>query len=171
MRETPILQGDGVVLRPLRVDDAEALFAAHGDVRAHHFWSGPAHESIAQTARYIQDTLDIPGARVWAITETGGPAMGRIGLFEHREGVGEFGIIMRPDAQGRGLALKAVMLASAYAFETMGLHRLVADIDPDNSGSLNLFLRAGFHREALLKQNWRTHLGLRDTVLMAKFMS
>jgi [ribosomal protein S5]-alanine N-acetyltransferase len=165
---TATLSAPGVVLRPLVLDDAAALFAAHGDAQTHHYWSGPAHTSVEQTAKYVADTLALPGAHVWAITESGGEAMGRIGLFVLREGVGEIGIIMRPDAAGRGFASRALNLVVEHGFTALGLHRIAADIDPDNNASLSLFLRAGFQREGLLRGNWKTHLGIRDTIMMGK---
>jgi ribosomal-protein-alanine N-acetyltransferase len=168
MTTPPILQASGVVLRPLVVGDAQAMFAAHGDEQTHHFWSGPAHANVAQTVQYIEDTLALPGAHCWAITEDGGEALGRIGLFVQREGVAEIGIIMRRDATGRGFASKAVTLACDYGFTQLGLHRIAADIDPENNASISLFLRAGFQREGLLRGNWKTHLGVRDTVMMGK---
>ena len=137
------LSTEGVVLRPLEVADAEALFAAHGDTRTHTYWSSPAHNSIEETASYIRDTLTLPGAHVWAITESGGEALGRIGLFVEREGVADIGIIMRPEATGRGLASKAVSLVVEHGFSVLGLHRIGADIDPDNNASISLFLRIG----------------------------
>jgi ribosomal-protein-alanine N-acetyltransferase len=165
---TPMLEASGIVLRPLELADAPALFAAHGDEQTHKYWSGPAHTNVAQTAAYIEDTLAMPGSRSWAITESGGEALGRIALFQLREGVGEIGVILRPDATGRGFASKALKLVEAFAFGELGLHRLVADVDPDNSASLSLFLRAGFHREGLLRGNWKTHLGIRDSVILGK---
>ncbi|HVK81737.1 MAG TPA: GNAT family N-acetyltransferase [Verrucomicrobiae bacterium] len=164
----PQLEGQGIVLRALDVADAQALFAAHSDEHTHQYWSSPAHKNVEETASYIKGTLDIPGAHVWAITESGGDALGRIGLFVEREGVGEIGIILRPDAAGRGFASKALNLVVAYGFETLDLHRIAADIDPDNAASLNLFLRNGFEREGLLRGNWKTHLGIRDTVMLGK---
>ena len=168
MAAIPNLEAPGAVLRPLELSDAEALFAAHGDEGAHHYWSGPAHRDVAQTRAYIADTLDMPGAHVWAITEDGGEALGRIALFVQREGVGEIGIIMRPEATGRGFASKALGLVIEYGFGPLDLHRIAADIDPDNNASISLFLRAGFQREGLLRGNWKTHLGVRDTVMMGK---
>lgn len=168
MATPPSLSAPGVVLRPLVVGDADALFAAHGDEQTHHYWSGPAHADVAQTAKYIADTLALPGANAWAITEDGGEALGRIALFVLREGVGEVGIIMRPDATGRGLASKALTLVVEHGFGALGLHRVGADIDPDNTASLSLFMRAGFQREGLLRGYWKTHLGIRDTVMMGK---
>lgn len=165
---TPRLETTGVVLRPLDRADASALFAAHSDEQTHQYWSGPAHKTVAQTADYIQGTIDLPGAHTWAITESGGEALGRIALFAVRDGVGEVGVIMRREATGRGLASKALKLVDEYGFAELGLHRIAADIDPDNSASISLFLRAGYQREGLLRGNWKTHLGIRDSVIMAK---
>lgn len=168
MSDTPTLSAPGVVLRPLVVADAAALHSAHSDATTHQFWSSPAHKDVAQTAAYIEETLALHGARAWAITETGGEALGRVALFEVREGVGEYGIILRREAQGRGFASKAVELVANYAFDELHLHRLMADIDPENSASLTLFLRNGFQREGVLRENWKTHLGLRDSIILAK---
>lgn len=165
---TPTLTAPDLVLRPLLPSDAEALFAAHGDATTHTYWSSPAHNDVEETRQYIADTVAMNGAHVWAITEDGGGAMGRIALFVEREGVGEIGIIMRPDATGRGLASKALRLAVQYGFDALGLHRIGADIDPDNTSSLSLFLRAGFQREGVLRGNWKTHLGIRDSIIVGK---
>jgi len=164
----PNLDIPGVVLRPLAISDAEALFAAHGDARTHHYWSSPAHDTIEETRNYIAGTIAIEGACVWAITEDGGEALGRIGLFLEREGVADIGIIMTPSATGRGLASKALTLVVDYGFTRLDLHRIGADIDPDNNASISLFLRGGFQREGLLRGNWKTHLGIRDSVIMSK---
>lgn len=164
----PRLEAPGLVLRPLELTDAEALFAAHGDPAAHLYWGTPAHNSVEETRHYIAETLAMKGAHCWAITENGGEALGRIALFEVREGVGDLGIIMRREATGRGLASKALELVEQHAFSALGMHRLAADIDPDNTNSISLFLRAGFQREGLLRGNWKTHVGVRDSVVMGK---
>lgn len=163
---TPVLPGPGLVLRPLEVSDAAALFVAHADPETQKYRVAGPHKEVAETERYIRNTL--ARGHAWAITADGGEALGRIALRTPRAGVGEFGIFLRREAQGRGLASKAVRLVEAYAFGELDLHRLSAAIDPDNSASISLFLRAGFQREGLLRQHWRTHRGLRDAVIMGK---
>ena len=59
----PTLETQGAVLRPLELSDAEALFAAHGDARTHHYWSGPAHANVEQTRAYIAETIAMPAER------------------------------------------------------------------------------------------------------------
>lgn len=164
----PILHSAGAILRPLEVSDAAALFVAHSDPVVHYYWSSPAHTSVEQTRQEVEQALALAKGRVWAITADGGEALGRIALFVLRDGVGEIGILMRRDAQGRGLASKAVAMVCAHAFEHLGLHRLSVDIDPENTACLALFQRAGFEREGLLRGYWKTHLGMRDSVIMGK---
>ncbi|NEL61369.1 GNAT family N-acetyltransferase, partial [Escherichia coli] len=62
----------------------------------------------------------------------------------------------------------ALTLVCDYGFNQLGLHRIAADIDPDNNASISLFLRVGFQREGILRQNWKTHIGRRDSVIMSK---
>ena len=165
------LRGDGVVLRPLVDADAEAMFVAHGDPAVHHFWSGPALSSVEETRAYNAETVKMADGFCWAITEDGGEALGRIALFVRREGVAEVGLLLRRAAQSRGLARKALALVDEHAFTTLGLHRLYADIDADNTASLTLFERAGYEREGRLRGHWKTHIGVRDSVILGKTRS
>jgi RimJ/RimL family protein N-acetyltransferase len=81
---------------------------------------------------------------------------------------GEFGIVIRRAAQGRGLGRKALALAEAYAFGELGLTQLAADIDAENQASLALFRRAGFTGESFRPGYRTTKLGVRDSMLLTK---
>ncbi|RBY95211.1 alanine acetyltransferase [Blastococcus sp. TF02-8] len=65
---------------------------------------------------------------------------------------------------GRGVASLAVALVCDHAFGPVGLHRLQADIRPENGPSRRLVERLGFQREGLLRRyldidgGWRDHL-------------
>jgi [ribosomal protein S5]-alanine N-acetyltransferase len=65
---------------------------------------------------------------------------------------------------GRGMASLAVALVCDHAFGPVGLHRLQADIRPENRPSQRLVERLGFSREGLLRRyldidgDWRDHL-------------
>ena len=126
-----------------------------------------AHSDVSETKRYIEISLARSRA-AWAITEDGGEALGRLALRVPEPNVGEFGIIIRASAQRRGLGLKALILAEAYAFDTLRLTTLRADIDAENTPSIALFRRAGFVETALLRGDRTTKLGLRDSIILAK---
>ena len=65
---------------------------------------------------------------------------------------------------GRGMASLAVALVCDHAFGPVGLHRLQADIRPENLRSQRLVERLGFRREGLLRRyldidgDWRDHV-------------
>lgn len=80
------------------------------------------------------------------------------------------------DFADRGLMSEGVSLAIDYAFDTLKLHRLEANIQPENEKSINLVKRLGFSQEgfsqrylqvngewrdherwALTIENWRSH--------------
>lgn len=167
MSETPALMGEGIVLRPLALDDAAALFVALSDPEVQLYRRGEAHADLAETRTYIEDTLARSRA-AWAVTEDGGEALGRLALRTPEPDVGEFGIVLRRTAQRRGLGLKSLRLAEAYAFGALGLSRLIADVDSENAASLALFRSAGFTHETPAPARRRTKLGLRDSIILAK---
>jgi [ribosomal protein S5]-alanine N-acetyltransferase len=65
---------------------------------------------------------------------------------------------------GRGMASLAVALVCDHAFGPVGLHRVQADIRPENLPSQRLVERLGFRQEGLLRRYldidgaWRDHL-------------
>jgi len=65
---------------------------------------------------------------------------------------------------GRGMGSLAVALACDHAFSAVGLHRLQADIRPENEPSRRLVEGLGFSREGLLRRyldidgQWRDHV-------------
>ena len=67
------------------------------------------------------------------------------------------------DFAGQGLMSEGVGLAVNYAFNTLSLHRVEANIQPGNKKSINLVKRLGFTQEGFsrryLKINgeWRDH--------------
>lgn len=65
--------------------------------------------------------------------------------------------------EGSGLMSEALPLALTHAFRTLALHRLEANIRPENTRSIRLVERAGFRREGFsprflkIAGRWRDH--------------
>lgn len=165
----PTLRADPATLRALTMEDAEALFPAFADPENVTYWSSAAQTDISQTRDDIAWWLERPGNHAWAILDQSNAVAGRTGLMVLREGVAEVGIMLRPDFSGKGLARAAITALCDHGFSSLGLHRIVADIDPENTKSRRLFEACGFACEGTLRHNWRTHLGLRDSVMYARF--
>ena len=58
------------------------------------------------------------------------------------------GWAMHPDFQGQGYAAEAAGALLDLAFETAGLHRMYAELDPRNAASAALCVRLGMRHEA-----------------------
>ena len=65
----------------------------------------------------------------------------------------ELGYRLHPAYWGRGLGTEAARATVKYAADTLKLTRLIAVIEADNVGSVQVALRAGFHKEA--ETRWR----------------
>lgn len=64
---------------------------------------------------------------------------------------------------GQGLMREGLDLVKGYAFYTLGLHRLEANIQPDNDRSIALVRQCGFEKEGVsanflyINGRWRDH--------------
>ena len=74
------------------------------------------------------------------------------------------GYALREDAEGKGLMTEGLRAAVEFAFGPLNMHRIMANVRPDNARSLRLLERLGFQREGFapryLLQNgeWRDHI-------------
>lgn len=163
-RDTPVLETPRLILRPRRVEDADALFPAFADAELMTYWSGPPHETVAQTRADF--AREASGWRAWAITRKGDDtAIGFAAAGEKRQGnVTELGYLLAREHWGGGIAREAVSAVIDQVFAE-GQRRIFADTDPDNRGSRALLEHLGFRFEALLRAEWETHLGVRDTTI------
>ncbi|PCD01593.1 GNAT family N-acetyltransferase [Sphingomonas spermidinifaciens] len=164
MRPTPTLRTARLVLRRRTPADAEALFPAFADVEAMRYWSCAPHANVEET--HADFARNGGGWRVWAITPAGsGTAIGFVAAGEKRQGnVSELGYMLARAHWGRGFAGEAVSAVIDRVFAE-GQRRVFADTDPDNAASRALLERLGFRLEGLLRAEWETHIGVRDTAL------
>ena len=169
----PTLAADRLRLRPLRDADLPALVAIFGDADHLRYWShGPladldaAREYLGgitagwRERAFFQWGIDVAATRQLVGTVT-------LADWDRGNRRAEIGFILRPGVEGRGYATEAVRAALAFAFGPMGVHRVEADVDPDNAASLRLLDRIGFRREGLLRDRWFTFFGeWKDSLLL-----
>lgn len=171
-RRLPRLEGPRVVLRPLTLGDAPDLLAVFGDPEVCRYWSTTALRDLAEAEELVRDVESLFRARElfeWGIAERSGEGViGTATLFHvttaNRRA--EIGFAVGRAHQGRGLASEAVAILIAFAFDSLGLHRLEADVDPRNGPSLRLLERQGFRREGFLRERHFVGGEIQDTVLL-----
>lgn len=142
---TPRLQ-----LRSARAADLEAMHAVLSDPRATRWWSTPPHETLEQTARWLDGMIAHGPDQPDFVVELEGRVIGKAGFFE----LPEVGYILHPDAWGQGLAAEAVGAAVDHVFTTRHVETLTADVDPENTASIRLLERLGFVRTGAAQRTW-----------------
>ncbi|MEP2102192.1 MAG: GNAT family N-acetyltransferase [Parasphingorhabdus sp.] len=163
-----VLTTERLRLRPLRVDDADALHPAFADEDLMRWWSSGPHKTVAETREYVMQNCDGTRWQTWAITTTqDDTALGWVVFIRSldRPNVREIGYILNRPAWGTGIAREAVGRVIQFGFEELGLRRIYADVDPDNLASIKLLKIWGFQQEAHLRQEWETHIGIRDSLI------
>lgn len=79
----------------------------------------------------------------------------------------EYGIFIGGEgARGKGYGTMAARLMIRYAFEEMGLHRLFLRVFAENTQAIRSYEKAGFEREAYLREDVCIDGCYRDMVLM-----
>ncbi|MFG1805134.1 GNAT family N-acetyltransferase [Streptomyces sp. NPDC049040] len=142
------LTGEGLVLR----DWTEADLAAMPDLFDHPdvaYWTPlvSPFDAAAARARLDRDRqLRAQGAAILlAITVDGGAPLGEVMLRRAPEGT-ELGYAVGPAHRGQGLAVRAVRVMAAYAFEQLGADQVILELEAENSASVAVATKAGFTR-------------------------
>jgi len=166
----PTLITERLTLRALQLTDAEAIAPALMDADNMRYWSRGPIESVDAVREYMTWNVEPCGIECFAITETANTddALGWVILMYKGKKEAEIGYILRPDAQGRGVAREAVSRAITHAFETRDMRRISADIDPDNQRSVAAIKALGFSYEGHFRATWETHIGLRDSLMFSR---
>jgi len=81
------------------------------------------------------------------------------------------GYILNRKYWGKGLMTEALTCLLNHAFDTLDLHRLEADTDPDNSASLAVLEKLGFQREGYFRERWFVHGKWHDSVMLGLIRS
>ena len=153
MREVKL--SDGVVtLSPLCPDDAEAHLAGEDEALVRWLSGGPSTPQGVETYfRHCREQWDAAGPlrafgiRAGAAAAAGEALAGTIDLRFTAEGLapGQVNVAygLYPSWRGRGLATRAVLLASRYAAHEGGKEAVIR-VEPENTASAAVAQRAGF---------------------------
>jgi RimJ/RimL family protein N-acetyltransferase len=171
-RDLPAIVTPRLRLRALRADDAPALLAIFSDPDVTRYWADPPYTGLADAEALVARVEAQFAARSafrWGIVWREADAvLGTCSLYAleaaHRRA--EVGFALAREAWGRGVASEAVAALVDFAFTTLGLHRIEADVDPRNAASLRTLERLGFRREGYLRERYLVGGEVQDSVLV-----
>lgn len=154
----PALITDRLILRPMSIEDAPALFRIWSDPEVTKYLNITAFTDIEQAREMIEllNRLAIEQKAIrWTIfvKETNHP-IGSCGYntWIKEEGYrGEIGYDLDLKYWGRGIMSEALHALIKIGFNTMGFNRIEALVEPENISSTKLLKKIGFCEEGTLR--------------------
>lgn len=166
-----------LLIRPLEPDDASRMVVFTKTNRDHLAPWEPQRTDYYFTVDYWAQEIahareEMQAGRALRMImldreQPDGPVVGRINYNNIVRGVFQathLGYALDESSQGRGLMSEALMAANQYVFDTLGLHRIMANYMPNNTRSGTLLERLGFEKEGLARQylqiagRWEDHI-------------
>jgi ribosomal-protein-alanine N-acetyltransferase len=171
-QKLPVLTGQQVVLRELRISDAASLFAVLTAREVTRFISPPP-STVEGFERFIAWThrQRIAGTYAcFAVTLKG--VNTAVGIFQVREtepgfATAEWGFAIGSTFWGTGVFKEGAQLVLEFAFETLGVHRLEARAAVKNGRGCGALLKIGAVPEGALRKSLHCNGEYLDQVLYA----
>jgi RimJ/RimL family protein N-acetyltransferase len=147
---TTILQTERLLLRHFIPGDLEALFEMYRDPQVRRFFPDGTltyEETREEMEWYFNGHPQHPELGLWAaVLRASGRLVGRCGLLpwtiDGREEV-EIAYLIDKASWGQGLGTEAARAIRDYAFEQLGLTRLICLIDEHNQASIRVAEKLG----------------------------
>lgn len=157
VKQMPIIESDRLVLRELRLSDAENIFAYFSKDEVTLFYDLATFTSVDQATELIhiwKSRVEEGQGLRWAITLKGSDELiGTCGFHSMSidNNRAEIGYEITPAYWGKGIASEAVQLMLDYGFNQLELHRIEAFIHPDHHVSRRVLLKNGMKTEGVLR--------------------
>jgi ribosomal-protein-alanine N-acetyltransferase len=173
IRDFPDLHTPRLLLRRLRMEDAQDIFAYACDPQMTPFVFWEPHRTPDDTREYLQRTLEgyaAGAAPAWGVQHLvdgviiGSCAFHDVSTMHLR---GEIGYALARKYWRQGLMTEAVRALLEYGFATLRLNRIEARCDVENTGSWKVMQKVGMKFEGVLRQNIILHGRARDARMYA----
>jgi len=146
----PILTTERLTLRKLSTDDQQAIFALRSDPAINKYLDRAPSKTIEDAINFINkinDHIQKNNSIYWVITlrETK-IVVGTICLydFSDEKNTCEIGYELMTKFQGQGIMKESAEAVTAYAFQTMQAHKIVAFTHKQNQHSTQLLTKLNF---------------------------
>ncbi|HUG24376.1 GNAT family N-acetyltransferase [Piscinibacter sp.] len=163
------IESERLRLRLVETDDLPALLRIHAVDEVTRFlpyttWTGIA-DAQAWYARAVARHEDGSALQFVIVEKATGEVVGTSLLFrfDTDSARAEVGYALGRPHWGRGFMHEALGALIGFAFGTLALRRLEAEVDPRNLASDRVLIRLGFTREGLLRQRWVAKGEAKDT--------
>ncbi len=157
--DLPELESERLLLRRMRLDDAEDMFAYASDPEVTRYVLFETHRSIEDSRTFLRfaaegyERGDFCG---WGLVlKASGTFVGTCGMEADQateQARAEIGYVLAREHWGRGLMPEAVRCMLRFCFGRLGLNRVEARCIAENTASARVMEKAGMTYEGTLRE-------------------
>jgi len=142
------VETERLLLRPFTSDDLDAFASINADAAVMRYIGDGKPQTRAQTEMRLNAILDHwnqHGFGLWAVVDKASNALSGFCGLQYLDNTAEIEVGYRLARQfwGLGYATEAAAATLRYAFEVLGLDRIVAVVQPENFASQSVIKKIG----------------------------
>lgn len=169
-----MLEIDNLFFRRPKLEDTEELLKLKNNAKAAFLLGGIHHEYTSEyIKRWIEFHNSNPEELLLVVEDMiFRKLIGHVGLYKIDKIARktEFGILIADDdSRGKGYGTKATKLMVDYAFKTLGMHKVTAEVISENAPSIAMFKKCGFKVDGCLRDDVFKNSRYYDILCMSIF--
>ena len=171
--EVPVIYGERIYLRRLTEDDVSEAYVR---------WINDPDINQYLESRFYEQTIESTKAFIRSVTNDNNYQFGifiketdqhigniKIGSINHFHKYADIGFLIgEKEYWGKGIASEAIKLATDFAFNTLGLHKLWGGAYAPNVSSMKAFLKNEYVEEGVKKSQYLCNGVYVDDIMFGK---
>lgn len=138
-----IIETERLILRPLRVSDADAAYVWLSDAKVNCYMPYPLYTSKDDAVKWLSRLKEENNEFAYALKETG-TVIGAGSIKMQEDGLWEIGYQLRYESWGMGYATEAAKALINWAYHFLGARDFMARHATANTASGNVLRKCGF---------------------------
>lgn len=155
--EQPVLETARLVLRPVEARDQQKVFEgfSNPEITRHMEITYATFEATAEQMLWYANNRETGSGYAWVLALKDEPDsfLGILSMYyitpKHKRA--EIGYWLFPEHWNKGYTAEGFEAIIEFAASKLGVHRIAAEVEPDNYGSRKVLQKLGFQQEATLR--------------------
>lgn len=155
--QQPSFETPRLFLRPIGPSDQQKVFEgfSHPDVTRHMEITYATFEATSEQMEWYRKNRENGSGYAWVVGDKSAPDsfFGILSVYyvNHKHRRCELGYWLFPEYWGKGYAAEGITPILGFISGELNIHRIGAEVEPENNGSRRVLEKLGFQKEAFLR--------------------
>ena len=145
-KKDEIIKFQDILLKPIDIDDIETIRNLRNSENKNGTFKNIKYITKEEQKKWFSNYINNSNDKMFMINFNN-KYVGTVAIYniDNKQGLAEFGrILVKEEYRGNCIGLKATKGICKYAFETLGLNKIILEVFKDNINAFNLYKKIGF---------------------------